>query len=67
MLQRKKKKNTVPASPGAARRTEILAKLIPWGMALIAEADGYGVEWKSMSIDEIRGAVIFAAQFARGE
>lgn len=63
----RKKKNIVPTpeGSGASRRNEILQKVIPWGKALITEAESFGINWREMTMAQILGEVVFATEFSK--
>lgn len=57
------------APAGAARLKseddrEFKARWIKFGMALKGRADGYGIDWRTMSFEKLINAVGFADDFA---
>lgn len=69
------KRNSVPVAslPGAdaPSRTkdnkEFMARWIPFGMALKAKADGYGVEWRGKALEKWMAEINFAEVFAESK
>lgn len=45
-------------------RKAFLARWIPYGMNLLARAEGHGLDWKNMNLAKLETAVIFAEAFA---
>lgn len=45
-------------------RKAFLARWIPYGMNLLARAEGLGVDWQNTSLEKLETAVVFAEAFA---
>lgn len=69
------RKNSVPVAslPGAdaPSRTrdnkDFMARWIPYGMALKAKADGYGIEWRNKSFEQLMSEIVFAETWHESE
>jgi len=67
------KKNTVPPSAVGEAPTkaqddkEFLSRWIAYGKSLKAEADGFGIDWRSTSFEKWEGAITFAKVWAESQ